>query len=281
MTIHQTDFKGEIQTPPRGVSILKLTSNSCRYPLWPDNLERPGPDIALYCGEQTIQGSSYCSCHQSAAGGRYRRSMQDVVGVAASRVEMGGFVSVASVRARPVCEGLAPRLPATDDKTFDGRTSMRRHYAEVRARLDGMASVVTEPPAATKPSIAAPAPAIPLPPLPPPRPPVAPSPPVLDDEPVGVWWQEMLTVVCRHCGVDVADVMGWSRSAAITRARHVAMYMMYQLTEMSFAHIAKTLCKDPSSVKSAVDKVERMVDASPEFAAQMQAIRLELLGGEL
>lgn len=50
----------EVETPPRGVTLLELGPRSCRWPVDAPIMDLKAPVAERFCGAQTREGSSYC-----------------------------------------------------------------------------------------------------------------------------------------------------------------------------------------------------------------------------
>ena len=66
-----------------------------------------------------------------------------------------------------------------------------------------------------------------------------------------------LEAVARWFDVSVKAILGNSRLTSIARARHVAMYLLYKHTQMSYPEVGKLFDRDHTSVLHAVRRVGR------------------------
>lgn len=90
--------------------------------------------------------------------------------------------------------------------------------------------------------------------------------------------EKIMMTVCDRYNISKETILGKKRKAEIVLARHVAMYLLYSVEsiKMTFEEIAAIFSCDHSSVMSARDKIERKIGESPEFAADIRAMRKEI-----
>lgn len=80
--------------------------------------------------------------------------------------------------------------------------------------------------------------------------------------------------VCDHYALNITDLRSNNRAKELSLARQVAMYLMKKMTNKSLHEIGFFLGrKDHSTVIHAIDKVQNVIKASPDFSAQL--VRLE------
>lgn len=128
--------------PGRGVPLLRLTSRTCRWPLWGDHV-RPTPDVAFYCGADVADGGSYCACHAPARGHRAAPLSASVLKVAqagtvpAPRGTDEDIWGGDEVPETPRVRSPAPPLPVAPRRTEpqEDPSVFVPRYAEIAARL--------------------------------------------------------------------------------------------------------------------------------------------------
>ena len=79
---------------------------------------------------------------------------------------------------------------------------------------------------------------------------------ITPSEPVSVTVDKIIDVVSKHYGITVEDLKSKKRTAAIAMARHVAIYMIRNMTDMSLPAIAKVFSRDHTTIMASLDKVE-------------------------
>ena len=62
------------------------------------------------------------------------------------------------------------------------------------------------------------------------------------------------------------------RQANIVTARHVATYILRQITDLSSIEIARYFSQDHSSILSAIKNVEKKIDENPAFEEEVTGL---------
>ncbi len=81
--------------------------------------------------------------------------------------------------------------------------------------------------------------------------------------------ERILTFVSQKYGIPTEDIIGKRKTDAIATARQVAIYLLRELTEMSFANIGKVFNRDHSTVVASVNKVKDRMKEDSSFEAQI------------
>ena len=84
-------------------------------------------------------------------------------------------------------------------------------------------------------------------------------------EPLSVTIDKIFSAVYRVYGVDKADLVGKNRSRKIALPRHVSIYLIRSITEMSFPNIGKIFDKDHSTIVNSISKVQSLMFSDSEF----------------
>ncbi len=95
-------------------------------------------------------------------------------------------------------------------------------------------------------------------------------------EPVSVTVDKIFAAVDRRYSVKKSDLVGKSRVKEVANARHVAIYLIRTLTEMSLPNIGKIFNRDHATVMSSIDNVEKRLDSSQEFEVEINDIIKEI-----
>lgn len=82
--------------------------------------------------------------------------------------------------------------------------------------------------------------------------------------------------VCNKYQVGVKDITGKRRNANIVIARHVATYILRQITELSSIEIARYFSQDHSTILSAFRNVEKKIDDNPAFEEEVSSLIREI-----
>ncbi len=81
--------------------------------------------------------------------------------------------------------------------------------------------------------------------------------------------EKILTFVSQKYGIPTEDIIGKRKTDAIASARQVAIYLLRELTDMSFANIGKVFNRDHSTVVASVNKVKDRMKEDSSFEAQI------------
>lgn len=142
-------------------------------------------------------------------------------------------------------------------KTFEGQRAMHDHYREVKVRLNSAPKRVCAETVQAAVHDVAPA--------------------TVEADPI--WWEEIIGTVCDHYGITVEAVIGPSRMEHLVRARHVVMYLTDILTENSHRAIGRALDKDPAAIRHGISRIEALIRVDRVLAAEVETLRLQLIGG--
>ncbi len=80
-------------------------------------------------------------------------------------------------------------------------------------------------------------------------------------------------------GQSVEDIKGSSRTKDLTMARHVAMYLVRLLTELSYPEIGRYFGRDHTTCMSAEKKVSGQMQEQRNVFDQVTRLERELKGG--
>lgn len=99
-------------------------------------------------------------------------------------------------------------------------------------------------------------------------------------EPTNVTLDRIFAVVAKKYGVTPADIKGARRSKEIAFARHVSIYIVRQVTDLSLPSIGKILNRDHTTILSSIAVVEQKMAESPileqEILDMIAEIRKEM-----
>ncbi len=82
--------------------------------------------------------------------------------------------------------------------------------------------------------------------------------------------------VCEKYKVEVKDITGKRKQANIVTARHVATYILRQITDLSSIEIARYFSQDHSTILSAIKNVEKKIDDNPLFEEEVTGLIREI-----
>ena len=90
--------------------------------------------------------------------------------------------------------------------------------------------------------------------------------------------ERILAAVSRSFGVPVEDMKSKKRTDSIASARHAAIYVIKQLTEMTLKEIGAVFDRDYSTIISSIDKVEKNIKTVNNYEAEINRIIKEAKG---
>ncbi len=82
--------------------------------------------------------------------------------------------------------------------------------------------------------------------------------------------------VCDKYKVGIQDITGKRKQANIVIARHVATYILRQITDLSSIEIARYFSQDHSTILSAIKNVEKKIDDNPAFEEEVTGLIREI-----
>ncbi len=97
-------------------------------------------------------------------------------------------------------------------------------------------------------------------------------------EPVSVTVDKIFATVFKKYGVSKEDITGLRRTKEIAFARHVAVYLIRNITEMSLPNIGKLLGRDHSTILSSLDTIEKKLRSDTIFNVEIDQMIKEING---
>jgi len=97
-------------------------------------------------------------------------------------------------------------------------------------------------------------------------------------EPVNVTVDKIFAAIYGHYGVSREEIVGPKRNKDIANARHVTVYLIRQITEMSLQNIAKIFDRDHATIMSSLRAVEKRLNTEAGFPAELADIKKEITG---
>jgi chromosomal replication initiator protein len=88
----------------------------------------------------------------------------------------------------------------------------------------------------------------------------------------------ILTETARYFGLRREDLGSKSRSRPLTTARHIAMYLLRELTQLSLIKIGELFDRDHTTVMHGIQKVERLMQDRDTTYRQVQALTKVIRG---
>ena len=99
-----------------------------------------------------------------------------------------------------------------------------------------------------------------------------------DAEPLNVTIDKIFSAVCKKYNVTKEELTGKKRTKEIVKARHIAIYLIRQITEISLPNIGKIFERDHATIMASIDVVKKHIAADPLFAGDIETLRQEVEG---
>ena len=96
-------------------------------------------------------------------------------------------------------------------------------------------------------------------------------------EPLSVTIEKNYTAVQKKYGIRKEDILGQKRNKEIAEARHICVYLIREITEISYPQIGKIFGRDHATVISSYDKVSKKLN-DPMFNVEIKSIISEITG---
>ena len=100
-------------------------------------------------------------------------------------------------------------------------------------------------------------------------------------EPVSVTVDKIFSAIYHQYNVTKEDLIGKKRNKEIANARHISIYLIRELTEMSYPGISKIFDKDHTTIMHSYETMRRRVlenDGNNDFAHEISELKKEILG---
>ena len=96
-------------------------------------------------------------------------------------------------------------------------------------------------------------------------------------EPVNVTVDKIFAAVEKKYNVTKTDLESKSRVKEVAQARHIAIYLIRSITEMSLPHIGKMFNRDHSTVISSIEAIDKKRSMFPSFDSEISDLKKEIL----
>lgn len=92
--------------------------------------------------------------------------------------------------------------------------------------------------------------------------------------------KEIQIATAEEFSLSLNDILAFRRTISCVEARRVAMWLAKQITRKPFSAIGRCFYgRDQKGVGRAVRKIQGRIDAEPEFAARVDALRKRIEAG--
>ena len=99
-----------------------------------------------------------------------------------------------------------------------------------------------------------------------------------DAEPLEVTIDKIFAAVVKKYNVPREEITGKKRAKEIMTPRHISIYLIREITELSLPRIGKIFDRDHSTMLSSCEWVQKKIIHDPLFAADLELLRKEISG---
>ena len=97
-------------------------------------------------------------------------------------------------------------------------------------------------------------------------------------EPVTVTVDKIFAAVYKKYNIKKEEIVSSKRTKEIANARHITVYVIRQITDMSLPNIGKIIERDHSTVMSSLETIEKRMVQNPVFRTEMEEMIKEIKG---
>lgn len=97
-------------------------------------------------------------------------------------------------------------------------------------------------------------------------------------EPVNVTVDKIFTSIYRKYGISREEIVGPKRNKEIAAARHIAVYLILKITEMSQNNVAKIFERDHTTILSSKQAIEKRLRTDAAFVEELEELKKEVSG---
>lgn len=97
-----------------------------------------------------------------------------------------------------------------------------------------------------------------------------------DSEPLEVTIEKIFAATSKKYNVSVEDIKSKKRNAEIALARHVTVYLIWKITEISLPHIGKIFGRDHTTILSSINVIKNRLPRDPLFENDMELLTKEI-----
>ena len=95
-------------------------------------------------------------------------------------------------------------------------------------------------------------------------------------EPINVTIDKIFAAIEKKFDISRAELTGKSRVYEVAQARHIAIYLIRTVTEMSLPNIGKMFNRDHSTVSASIDSVEKKLASTPALEIEIRDLIKEI-----
>jgi chromosomal replication initiator protein len=97
-------------------------------------------------------------------------------------------------------------------------------------------------------------------------------------EPTNVTVDKIFASIFKKYNIHREDILGTRRTKDITFARHVSIYLIRSITEMSYPNIGKMFNRDHTTIMSSYESVKKRMQDDNMFELEISEMRKDIVG---
>ena len=97
-------------------------------------------------------------------------------------------------------------------------------------------------------------------------------------EPVNVTIDKIFSAVFNKYGISREDIVGTKRNKEIAIARHISIYLVRQITEISLPNIGKIFNRDHATILASIRAVEKKLNTETGFHLELSDLKKDITG---
>ena len=97
-------------------------------------------------------------------------------------------------------------------------------------------------------------------------------------EPVNVTIDKIFSAVFNKYGISREDIVGTKRNKEIATARHISIYLVRQITEISLPNIGKIFNRDHATILASIRAVEKRLNTESGFHLELSDLKKDITG---
>ncbi|MBE6594278.1 MAG: chromosomal replication initiator protein DnaA [Ruminococcaceae bacterium] len=101
-----------------------------------------------------------------------------------------------------------------------------------------------------------------------------------ETEPLNVTIDKIFAAVFKKFGIQKEELVGKKRNKEIANPRHICVFLIREITEMSYPNISKIFDRDHATVMASIEVVKKRISSDPVYAMDIETLRKEICGNQ-
>ena len=97
-------------------------------------------------------------------------------------------------------------------------------------------------------------------------------------EPLNVTIDKIFAAIFKKFDIQKEELVGKKRNKEIANARHIVIYLIREITEMSYPNISKIFERDHATIMASIEVVKKRISSDPLYAMDIEGLRKEICG---